>query len=71
MILQSEPRSTGCCPTFSSFWAGWRFSCWLVSPCVALTGCEGAMTIELILGGGLAALLLIYFLMALLAPERF
>ncbi|WP_134725234.1 potassium-transporting ATPase subunit F [Paracoccus luteus] len=29
------------------------------------------MTIELILGGGLAAVLLVYFLFALLAPERF
>lgn len=29
------------------------------------------MTIELILGGGLAAVLLVYFLLALLAPERF
>ena len=29
------------------------------------------MTIELALGGGLAALLLVYFLVALLAPERF
>lgn len=29
------------------------------------------MTIELVLGGGLAALLLVYFLVALLAPERF
>ncbi|MBA4489828.1 MULTISPECIES: potassium-transporting ATPase subunit F [Paracoccus] len=29
------------------------------------------MTVDLILGGGLAALLLIYFLCALLAPERF
>lgn len=29
------------------------------------------MTIELILGGGLAVLLLVYFLLALLAPERF
>lgn len=29
------------------------------------------MTIELFLGGGLAALLLVYFLVALLAPERF
>lgn len=29
------------------------------------------MTIELVLGGGLAVLLLVYFLVALLAPERF
>ncbi|WP_207101160.1 potassium-transporting ATPase subunit F [Paracoccus shandongensis] len=29
------------------------------------------MTTELVLGGGLAALLLVYFLVALLAPERF
>lgn len=29
------------------------------------------MTVELLLGGGLAALLLVYFLWALLAPERF
>ncbi|MFC0812497.1 potassium-transporting ATPase subunit F [Paracoccus panacisoli] len=29
------------------------------------------MTIELMLGGGLAAALLVYFLIALLAPERF
>ncbi|WP_295048123.1 potassium-transporting ATPase subunit F [uncultured Paracoccus sp.] len=29
------------------------------------------MNIELILGGGLAVVLLVYFLMALLAPERF
>ena len=29
------------------------------------------MTIELIFGGGLVAVLLVYFLLALLAPERF
>ncbi|SDX07087.1 K(+)-transporting ATPase subunit F [Paracoccus sanguinis] len=29
------------------------------------------MTIELMLGGGLAAALLVYLLIALLAPERF
>ena len=29
------------------------------------------MTLDLILGGGLAAVLLVYFLLALLAPERF
>lgn len=29
------------------------------------------MNLELILGGGLAGVLLVYFLMALLAPERF
>ena len=29
------------------------------------------MTIELLLGGGLAAALLVYFLIALLAPEGF
>ncbi|MCZ0961061.1 potassium-transporting ATPase subunit F [Paracoccus benzoatiresistens] len=29
------------------------------------------MTIELVLGGGLAVVLLVYFLIALLAPERF
>lgn len=29
------------------------------------------MTIELVLGGGMVALLLVYFLVALLAPERF
>ena len=58
-------------PTFFSFWAGWRSSCWPASPCAAPTGCEDAMTIELVLGGGLAVLLLVYFLLALLAPERF
>ncbi|MBL3675310.1 potassium-transporting ATPase subunit F [Paracoccus sp. KCTC 42845] len=29
------------------------------------------MSIELYLGGGLAGVLLVYFLIALLAPERF
>ena len=29
------------------------------------------MTLELFLGGALALVLLVYFLMALLAPERF
>lgn len=29
------------------------------------------MTLDLVLGGGLAAVLLVYFIVALLAPERF
>lgn len=29
------------------------------------------MTLDLILGGGLAAVLLVYFLLALFVPERF
>ena len=60
-----------CCPTLLSFWAGWRFSCWPALPCAAPTGCEDMMTIDIVLGGGLAGALLVYFLVALLAPERF
>ena len=29
------------------------------------------MTLDLVLGGGLALMLLVYFLVALIAPERF
>ena len=39
--------------------------CWLA------TGCEAAMPFELALGGVIAAVMLIYFVVALLRPEKF
>ena len=59
--LQTSSSSAGAC--WSLPWRG--------PPSRLPRGCEGAMSLDLILGGGLAGVLLVYFLVALLAPERF